>query len=95
MSGVLVTVAFSGNTSTFAMAMDGRTIIEGADAAGIELPSQCRAGICGTCRGRLVRGEVRMLDNMMLDDAQLAAGFVLACQSLPLTAEIALEFDES
>lgn len=95
MPSVLVTVAFSGNTHAFGMAMDGRTIIEGATAAGIELPSQCRAGICGTCRGRLVRGEVRMLDNMALDDAELAAGFVLACQSLPLTEEIALEFDES
>ena len=77
------------------MPMDGRTLIEGADAAGIELPSQCRAGVCATCRTRVVNGRVQMRDSAALEPHELAAGFVLACQSVPLTEELALEFDES
>lgn len=94
MPGARVTVTYDGITSSFVMALDGRTIIEAADQAAIDLPSQCRAGICGTCRGRLVRGEVDMRDASALDSDEIAAGWVLACQSVPRTAEIALEFDD-
>lgn len=77
------------------MAMDGRTLIEGADAAGIELPSQCRAGVCATCRSRVLRGQVQMRDSSALEADEIAAGFVLACQSIPLSEDIELEFIEA
>jgi ring-1,2-phenylacetyl-CoA epoxidase subunit PaaE len=94
MSMSRITVTFEGATHSFAMARGDRTIIEAADEAGVELPSQCRAGICSTCRGKLTLGEVYMRDSMALDASELAAGFVLACQSMPLTDEVAIEFDE-
>jgi ring-1,2-phenylacetyl-CoA epoxidase subunit PaaE len=95
MNTARVTYAFAGAVGSFAMPMDGRTLIEGADAAGIELPSQCRAGVCATCRTRVVNGRVQMRDSSALEPHELSAGFVLACQSVPLTEELALEFDES
>ena len=95
MNTALITYSFAGAAGSFAMPMDGRTLIEGADAAGIELPSQCRAGVCATCRSRVVRGRVQMRDSSALEPHELAAGFVLACQSIPLTEDIALEFDEA
>jgi ring-1,2-phenylacetyl-CoA epoxidase subunit PaaE len=75
------------------MASNGLTVMEGADAAGIELPSECRAGMCATCRARLTSGRVHMRSNMALEEHEIAAGFVLACQSEPFTDEIALNFD--
>lgn len=90
-----VTYAFAGAIGSFAMPMDGRTLIEGADAAGIELPSQCRAGVCATCRTRVVSGRVDMRDSAALEPHELAAGFVLACQSVPLSEELSLEFEAS
>ena len=95
MTTALVTYSFAGAVGSFAMPMDGRTLIEGADAAGVELPSQCRAGVCATCRSRVVRGNVQMRDSSALEPHELAAGYVLACQSVPLSEDIELEFDEA
>jgi ring-1,2-phenylacetyl-CoA epoxidase subunit PaaE len=95
MSTTRVTFAFADASGSFEMLLDGRTLIEGADAAGVELPSQCRAGVCATCRTRVVSGRVRMRDSTALEPHELAAGFVLACQSVPLSDEVALEFEES
>lgn len=60
------------------------TLLETCEAAGIELPSACRAGVCGTCRCRLVNGDVRC-DSDMLDDADRAAGYILPCVSWPVS----------
>jgi ring-1,2-phenylacetyl-CoA epoxidase subunit PaaE len=95
MSTTRVTFAFADAVGSFEMLLDGRTLIEGADAAGVELPSQCRAGVCATCRTRVVSGRVQMRDSSALEPHELAAGFVLACQSVPLSDEVALEFEES
>jgi ring-1,2-phenylacetyl-CoA epoxidase subunit PaaE len=89
-----VTYTFDGETDVFDMTSHGLTIVEGADAAGIELPTQCRAGICSTCRSRLVSGQVHMRERLALDDREIAAGFVLACQSEPRSNEIVINFDE-
>lgn len=91
---VRVTFTFDARTSEFSMPGGGLTIMEGADAAGIELPSQCRAGMCASCRARLTSGRVHMRSNMILENDEIAAGFVLACQSEPLTDEITLNFDD-
>jgi ring-1,2-phenylacetyl-CoA epoxidase subunit PaaE len=50
--------------------------------------------VCGTCRAKLVEGQVRMTRNFALDKAEVAAGFVLACQSHPLTERVVLSFDD-
>lgn len=64
----------------------GQTLLDAALAAGIAMPYSCRVGGCGTCRCRLLDGRVRELTETayLLDDAELAAGTILACQSVPL-----------
>jgi ferredoxin len=59
-----------------------------------DVPHSCRQGHCGTCMGLLVTGEVNMLCNLTLSKRDLAAGYVLACQSIPLTKEILLSYDD-
>ncbi|WP_327268961.1 FAD-binding oxidoreductase [Streptomyces sp. NBC_01218] len=58
-----------------------------------DAPYACKGGVCGTCRALLVRGEVRMERNYALEPEETEAGFVLACQSHPLTPEVAIDFD--
>ena len=70
------------------------SILDAASAAGLEVPFSCTSGVCGTCRARLVEGEVRMERNFALDKAEVAAGFVLTCQAHPLTARVVLSFDD-
>ncbi|MGW8888472.1 2Fe-2S iron-sulfur cluster-binding protein [Streptomyces sp. NPDC055749] len=58
-----------------------------------DAPYACKGGVCGTCRAFLVSGEVRMDRNFALEPEETEAGFVLACQSHPVTPEVELDFD--
>ena len=93
MSRTVVETVFQGHRATFEMERGATTVLEAAQAAQVDLPSMCTAGICATCRARLLAGEVTMLNNMALDDVEVAEGFVLACQSLPLSERLLLDFD--
>ncbi len=68
-------------------------IVDAAGRQGLELPYSCKGGMCCTCRCRLVEGEVEMAANYSLQPWELDAGFVLACQSRPLTEEVVVDFD--
>ena len=78
----------------FEFRKDQPSILDAASAAGLEVPFSCTSGVCGTCRCKVVEGEVRMERNFALDKAEVAAGFVLACQAHPLTERVVLSFDE-
>jgi ring-1,2-phenylacetyl-CoA epoxidase subunit PaaE len=77
----------------FPIAAD-QSIIEAAEAAGLELPYSCRGGMCCTCRARLVDGKVEMAHNYSLERWELEAGYVLTCQSRPTTAKVVLDYDQ-
>jgi ring-1,2-phenylacetyl-CoA epoxidase subunit PaaE len=88
-----VTVVLDGRSTTATVA-EGDTVLEGAQRSRPDLPFACKGGVCGTCRARLVDGEVRMRRNFALESAELAAGFVLTCQSVPLTAKVVVDYDD-
>jgi ring-1,2-phenylacetyl-CoA epoxidase subunit PaaE len=73
---------------------DQPSILDAASAAGLEVPFSCTSGVCGTCRAKLLEGEVRMERNFALDKAEVAGGFVLTCQAHPTTERVVLSFDE-
>jgi ring-1,2-phenylacetyl-CoA epoxidase subunit PaaE len=73
---------------------DQPSILDCASAAGLEVPFSCTSGVCGTCRAKLVEGEVRMDRNFALDKKEVAAGYVLTCQAHPVTERVVLSFDE-
>jgi ring-1,2-phenylacetyl-CoA epoxidase subunit PaaE len=89
-----VTVVMDGRRRTFDMASDGTTVLEAAEAAGLELPYSCRAGVCSTCRTRVVRGAVTMMTNYALEPWEVEAGYVLCCQALPAATELEITYDE-
>jgi ring-1,2-phenylacetyl-CoA epoxidase subunit PaaE len=69
-------------------------VLEAAEQAGLDLPFSCRAGVCSTCRTKVAQGSVEMAANYALEPWEVEAGFVLACQSRPTTAELELDYDE-
>ena len=89
-----VTVIADGKTRHVRVAYEGESILDMALHAGADLPFACKAGVCCTCRARLLEGEVRMDKNFALDDHELARGFVLSCQSHPTTDRVVLSYDE-
>jgi len=75
-------------------ARDQPSILDAASAAGLELPFSCTSGVCGTCRAKVLEGDVRMERNFALGRQEVAAGFVLTCQAHPMTERVVLSFDE-
>lgn len=90
-----VTVTIDGKSQVFDMPFDGTTILEAAHARGSELPFSCKGGVCSTCRCRLREGRVDMAVNYALEEYEVKAGFILACQSRPLTDTVIVDFDEA
>ncbi len=89
-----VTVIMDGRRRNFSMARDGTTVLDAAEQAGLDLPFSCRAGVCSTCRTKVVKGSVEMLQNYALEPWELEQGYVLACQSQPTCGELELDYDD-
>lgn len=90
--GSEVVVVLDGQRRSFRMARE-ITILDAAAQQGIELPHSCKGGICSTCRAKLTEGEVEMDTHYALEDYELARGYVLCCQSYPLTDRVVVDFD--
>jgi ring-1,2-phenylacetyl-CoA epoxidase subunit PaaE len=73
---------------------EGETIVEAGLRLGLEMPYSCRGGMCCTCRAKLLSGEVKMDRNYSLEAWEMSAGYVLTCQSHPLTSELVLDYDQ-
>ena len=89
-----VTVLMDGRRRTFTMRMNDEVVLDAATRAGLELPFSCRAGVCSTCRTKLVRGEVEMAQNYALEEWEVEQGYVLACQARAKTPVLELDYDE-
>ena len=90
-----VTVTIDGATRTFTLEKTKENILEAGLRNGVELPYSCKGGVCSTCRCRLTEGEVDMDVNFALEDYEVARGFILSCQSYPVTDRVAITFDET
>ena len=70
------------------------SILDAGRAAGLDLPYSCKGGMCSTCRGKLLEGQVKMAKNYALEPHEVAAGFVLTCQAYPLSERVLISYDE-
>ncbi len=89
-----VTIILDGRSSTFSVDPDGERILDAALRVRSDAPYACKGGVCGTCRARLVSGSVEMDQHFALEQREIDAGFVLACQSHPTTPAVVLDFDQ-
>jgi ring-1,2-phenylacetyl-CoA epoxidase subunit PaaE len=87
-----VTIVLDGQTTTVAAPKE-LSILDGAARTRNDLPFACKGGVCGTCRAHLVSGEVDMRRNYALDDDEVARGYVLTCQSFPVSDSATVDFD--
>jgi ring-1,2-phenylacetyl-CoA epoxidase subunit PaaE len=87
-----VTVVLDGRSTTLTLPRD-ESILEAAQKVRGDLPFACKGGVCGTCRARVTDGEVTMRRNFALEEDEVAAGFVLTCQSRPVTVDVTVDFD--
>lgn len=87
---------------TLSVTLDGRTrkvefsaanILDSARAAGMPAPFACKAGVCATCRAKVTKGKVEMAARYGLTDEEIAAGYVLTCQSVPVGEGVAVDYD--
>ena len=94
-SGVTrVTVRMDGRVKSFDMPRAGQVaVLDAAEGAGLDLPFSCKGGVCSTCRTHVAKGSVNMLQNYALEESEVEAGFVLACQAIPTSAELELDYD--
>jgi len=90
-----VTIIMDGHRKSFDMHRDDDNIVDAAADNGIDLPYSCKGGVCATCRCHVREGEVAMAVNFGLEPWEVEAGFVLACQSRPVSDSILLDYDKT
>lgn len=91
---VEIEFTLDGQTSTVTTPVDANeSVLNAALRVRPDVPFACAGGVCGTCRARLVTGDVRMTENYALEPEELERGFVLTCQSHPLTDRIVVDYD--
>tara|TARA_R110002049_G_scaffold117332_2_gene270511 strand:- start:94321 stop:95385 length:1065 start_codon:yes stop_codon:yes gene_type:complete len=91
-SGTDVTVIIDGARRSFTM-QKGQSVLEAALENGQDAPFACKAGVCSTCMGKVIEGEVEMLSNHALEDYEVDRGYVLTCQSYPLSDKLIIDYD--
>ncbi len=89
-----ITVVMDGRRRRFTMPLAGEVILDAAGRAGLDLPFSCRAGVCSTCRAKLVSGSAEMEHNVALEDWEIEAGYILCCQARPTSAALEISYDE-
>lgn len=83
-----------GKARVLQVPFEGQAVLDAGMAAGLDLPFACKAGVCCTCRARVLEGEVRMERNFSLEAHETARGFVLTCQSHPVSGKVVISYDE-
>lgn len=87
-----VTVVLDGRSTTLTLPRDV-PVLDAAQKVRSDLPFACKGGVCGTCRAKLVSGTAHMRRNYALDPAEVDAGYVLTCQTLPTSDAITVDYD--
>lgn len=90
---VKATVTLDGATRSFDMPKD-MTVLEAALGNALDAPHACKAGVCSTCKCKVLEGEVEMVANHALEDYEVKAGYILSCQSFVLTDELVVDYDQ-
>lgn len=91
--GSKVQVRIDGRLRTLAYDASKGSILENARSAGLPAPFACKAGVCATCKAKVIEGEVQMKTNYGLAPEDLAQGFVLTCQAFPVSDKVVLDYD--
>jgi ring-1,2-phenylacetyl-CoA epoxidase subunit PaaE len=88
-----ITVKLDGRSFDFDLGFDNDSILDAALKQGADLPFACKGGVCCTCKAKLIEGQVEMDVNWGLEHEEIEQGFILTCQSHPVTEKVVVDFD--
>jgi ring-1,2-phenylacetyl-CoA epoxidase subunit PaaE len=91
--GLTMLVTLDGRKRRVPFSAQAGNILDSARLAGLPAPFACKAGVCATCRARVVAGQVEMAARYGLTDEEVAAGYVLTCQSVPKGEGLEVDYD--
>lgn len=91
---VKATIIIDGASRTIDMPAEGMSILEAAMENNIDVPHSCQAGVCSTCSAKMIEGEGEMEVNYGLEDYEVERGYVLTCQTYPLSKKITVDYDQ-
>ncbi|CAN5138081.1 phenylacetate-CoA oxygenase/reductase subunit PaaK [soil metagenome] len=89
-----VTVILDDEEVIFDLTTNGKSVLDVAQEAGMDVPFACKGGVCCTCRAKLMEGKVKMDRNFAFSQEELDRGYILTCQSHPITEKVVISFDE-
>jgi len=89
----IITVLEGGKEITFKTEKGSSNILDEALKNAADLPYACKGGVCATCIAKLVKGDVEMLVSYGLEQEQIDEGFILTCQSVPVSNEVLVDYD--
>lgn len=88
------TVTLDGTTRTFRMPKRGESLLDAALAANLDAPYACKAGVCSTCRAKVLEGQADMAANHALEEYEIRQGYILTCQCYPLSDRLVVSYDQ-
>ncbi len=88
------TVTLDGTTRSFRMPKRGESLLDAALGQNLDAPYACKAGVCSTCRARVLEGETEMAVNHALEEYEIRQGYVLTCQCYPLSDRLVVSYDQ-
>lgn len=89
-----VTITAGGRSIKITLAAVGENILDAGIHNGLDLPYACKAGVCATCKAKVVKGKVEMNLTHGLEQHEIDDGLILACQAHPVTDEVEVDFDK-
>jgi ring-1,2-phenylacetyl-CoA epoxidase subunit PaaE len=89
-----VSILSNGREYAFELSTDGENILDAGLRNGVDLPFSCKGGVCATCKARLIEGKVDMDLNQALRTEEIENGYILTCQSHPVSKKVVIDFDQ-
>jgi len=93
-SGIPAQVTLGGESRSFTILRE-QSLLDAALSNNVDAPHACRAGVCSTCKAKVLDGTVEMLANHALQDDEVNAGFVLTCQCYPTSDTVVWDYDQA
>lgn len=92
-AGKPIRITINGKRRTVTYNPELESILENSRAAGLPAPFACKAGVCATCRAKVVKGEVEMIRHFGLSQDEIDRGYILTCQAIPISDDVEIDFD--
>ena len=89
-----ITVIIDGDEFEYTLSSKGESILDSAMEQGADVPFSCKGAVCCTCKAKVMEGKAIMDENYSLSEDEVAEGYILTCQSHPITEKIVVDFDE-